>query len=170
MSDTFVTRRYISAKDQSKAAREILRREFPGVKFSVRTQHHTSVNVSWTDGPTDAAVSAAIGHLAGGWFDGMTDSYNHESDLMANDDGTFEIVSSGAQYVFTRRDISDDWRDEIIRTFADRLGEAITYPDDAWRKVALHVDRDGELYRMRDHQDSEYVADLLHRYTYPRSR
>ena len=35
-----------------------LRRAFPGVKFSVRKSGHGTVNVRWTDGPTEAELKA----------------------------------------------------------------------------------------------------------------
>ena len=56
--------RYISPTDVAKLVRKDLRATFGGVKFSVRTSKYSggsSINVSWEDGPTVAAVERAVG-------------------------------------------------------------------------------------------------------------
>ena len=57
-----------------------LKRTFPGVKFSVRSQSYSMgshVNVSWTDGPDVKSVDEAIGWISGKTFDGMDDSTHY---------------------------------------------------------------------------------------------
>lgn len=56
----------------AKLLRVHLKREFPGVKFSVRSESYSggsSVRVEWTDGPTEAAVRAVTYHYKGKYFD-----------------------------------------------------------------------------------------------------
>ena len=60
--------------------RNELKRTFPRVKFSVRSQRYSMgchVNVSWTDGPNGEAVDKAIGWISGKTFDGTDDSTHY---------------------------------------------------------------------------------------------
>lgn len=64
------------AFDTAKKVRKILKKEFPGVKFSVRSDTYSmgsSVNVSWTDGPIKSVVEKAIDWMQSAKFDGMSD-------------------------------------------------------------------------------------------------
>lgn len=68
---------YVTLDDSLKQLRAELRREFPGVTFSIRRSRGTGygyVYLSWTDGPTGAAVRAISAMYEGAGFDGMTDS------------------------------------------------------------------------------------------------
>lgn len=73
-----------------------LKRDFPGVSFSVRSSH-SSVRVGWTDGPTAKAVEAVTGKYQCGDFNGMEDIYEYDAD------NTFSDVFGGPQYVFQNR-------------------------------------------------------------------
>jgi hypothetical protein len=97
----------IQEKDSTKkgatlAAKNIrieLKRAFPKVKFSVRSEYYSggnSVDVDWTDGPTTKQVDAIINKYQEGSFDGMTDCYNYEDNL-------FSDVFGGAKYVHGQR-------------------------------------------------------------------
>ncbi len=95
------------------AAKQIrieLKAAFPGIKFSVRTETYSmgnSINISWTNGPTQKAVNLIVKKYEYGRFDGMTDSSSVEDTLMSMPDGTVARLG-GAKHVFTRREISDD--------------------------------------------------------------
>lgn len=62
----------IPAKDVTKLALKVLRREFPNVKFS-GTTNNNSCRIAWTDGPPAVKVRELVGHMCGSWFDMMTD-------------------------------------------------------------------------------------------------
>jgi hypothetical protein len=67
---------YLSCAATAKLVRAALKKAFPGVKFSVRSDTYSggaSINVNWTDGPSSAAVKRVAGAFAGGGFDGMID-------------------------------------------------------------------------------------------------
>ena len=72
-----------------------LKAAFPGVKFSV-TSDYNSVRVGWVDGPTTDAVKELTGKYEGGYFDGMTDSYEFRK-------SPFSLVYGSAQYIFENR-------------------------------------------------------------------
>jgi hypothetical protein len=68
--------RYISAVETAKLVRVSLAREFPGVKFFVRTNQYSngaSIDVEWDDGPGEEMVRSITDVFAGADFDGMID-------------------------------------------------------------------------------------------------
>ena len=82
----------ISTVDTAKLVRQTLVNTFgKATKFSVRSEHYTSIRVNWTDGPTDAEVEHAIGHYCAGSFDSMTDCFQYDDRPYAN------------RYIFTSR-------------------------------------------------------------------
>jgi hypothetical protein len=61
----------------AKNMRTLLKRAFPGVKFSVVQNPGSMVNsitVRWSEGPEGVEVSAIVGRFESSYFDGMTDS------------------------------------------------------------------------------------------------
>lgn len=87
---------YLSAAETAKFVRGLLKKHFPGVKFSVRSKTYSmgsSVNVQWTDGPTTARVEAVVKGLSGSGFDGMIDlKYNRTHWLLP--DGSIQLATS----------------------------------------------------------------------------
>lgn len=60
------------------AIREELKKNFPGVKFSVKSDNFSmgdSVDISWQDGPTEDMVTDFTAKYQYGHFDGMQDMY-----------------------------------------------------------------------------------------------
>ena len=92
-----------------------LKKAFPGVKFSVRSDHG-SVRVSWSDGPKYDAVQKLIDRHAEGDFDGMTDSYNYDYN------NAFAQVFGGSRYLFANRTISP----ALTLKAAQELGYTLT--------------------------------------------
>jgi len=85
----------------AKAIRKILKKAFPEIKFSVRSQSYSmgdNVRVKWTDGIDTERVKELIWHFEYGTFDGMTDMYN-------NDNMRKDIPQT--KYLFIEREISD---------------------------------------------------------------
>lgn len=82
------TPEWVDAADTAKLIRATLKRELPGKKFSVRTRRYaggSSVNVSWTGGPSTATVDALIAGFMTKGFDGMVDcGYNGYAWLTPN--------------------------------------------------------------------------------------
>lgn len=137
---------YLSCAETAKLVRGELKRSFPGVKFSVRSKTYSggaSIDVSWTDGPTDDEVKAKIGIYAGADFDGMIDLKTHGSAWL-EPDGSAKMahfrgtessggylpeaigdppsansreVSFGADYVFTQRSYSEAFLAKIAKRY-----------------------------------------------------
>jgi hypothetical protein len=81
---------YDDVTQAAKLARAWLKKEFPGIKFSVRSDKYaggSSMRVAWEDGPTDAEVAAVVAPLEGKGFDGSID-YAYFKTTWLNPDGS----------------------------------------------------------------------------------
>ncbi len=185
---------YLSCAETAKLLRAQLKKAFPGVKFSVRSKVYSggaSIDVSYTDGPTTDAVDAVCQPFKGGDFDGMVDlKISNVSWLtpdgvagLARGGGggstipefygdapgpTAKLVHFGADFIFTRRDHSPEFKANVKATFEEKLGYSLPDKGDNGyyeTKVPLAVTRDGELLRMVD-SDTDYLSDIYHRYTH----
>jgi hypothetical protein len=116
------------ASDGVLAAKNIrieLKEAFPNIKFSVRKEHYGCVNVEWTNGPTVAAVDAIIHKYEEGSFDGMTDMYEYNnSEWPAN--------YGGSKYIFSRRNITDDIRENVKKRLSSEYGIDMNNLDEAF--------------------------------------
>ena len=86
----------------SNMIKKILKRKFPETKFSCTSDNYnmgSSVNVSWTDGPTSEQVDKLINEFQYGHFDGMIDLYEYSN---SRDD------IPQAKYVMSNRRLSDE--------------------------------------------------------------
>ena len=117
---------YETAADTAKKIRAALKATFPGVKFSVRSSRFSggsSVDVSWTDGPTSSDVDTVLDHFQSGHFDGMQDMYV---------DGAYEWEGQlyhGAKYVSGQRTLSPAWRERCEAKAAEMFPE---YNKNSW--------------------------------------
>ncbi|ELT8232704.1 hypothetical protein QPF19_004513 [Salmonella enterica] len=117
----------------AKNIRILLKKHFPGVKFSVRKRDYTCINVSWTDGPTKDAVEKIVGGFQEGHFDGMTDMYEYTTT-------SFNRVYGGVKYLFCERSFSDGLIAEAIAQLRDERGEQAVPVDvsvEAYRRGGL---------------------------------
>ena len=81
-----------------------LRKAFPKTKFSVRSDNFangSSVDISWTDGPTTNQVDKISKKYQYGHFDGMIDMYEYSNNR--------EDIPQ-AKWVQTSRDLSNEMR------------------------------------------------------------
>src|SRR5437660_1744541 len=126
---------YLSCAETAKLVRNVLKKAFPKVKFSVRSDTYSggaSIDVAWTDGPLSKEVERVAKQFESSHFDGMIDmKQNYTSWLLpdgsaivATDHGTeytrgvippthnakphpdAKLVSFGADFVFCSRRIS----------------------------------------------------------------
>ncbi|MCP1674465.1 hypothetical protein J2T57_001567 [Natronocella acetinitrilica] len=98
--------------------RKELRRQFPGVKFSVRKSDYGTIRVDWTDGPTHRQVREITDRHVSASFDGMQDL---ESPVRT----PFNCVFGGAKYIFPQRSYSAELTeraiDAVFKTYAANL-------------------------------------------------
>lgn len=89
-------------KTASGNLRELLKRNFPGVKFSVRKSGSgDTVNITWTDGPTRKMVDEIAGQFEGRRFNGMEDC----EEIVSSD---FTDLFGSLGYIFTEREYSEE--------------------------------------------------------------
>lgn len=123
------TARHIPNTDVAKLVRRDLKSAFAGTKFSVRTNKYSggsSIDVTWTDGPTTAQVDALVSHYCGASFDGMTDMKNYHDTAVVGENGP-EVVHYGNDYIFTNREFSTEGIDRVIEQIA---------ADNPWRSFS----------------------------------
>lgn len=105
---------YENPNDTAKKIRKELKAEFKGIKFSVRTSKYTggsSITITWENGPLTKAVQKIANKFQSTTFDGMID--------MATSHG-YEYngqIFNGADYIFTRRELSDDHKAKIVAQY-----------------------------------------------------
>ena len=190
MTTTTHEKEYLSCAETAKLLRGQLKRAFPGVTFSVRSKTYAggaSIAVSWTDGPTTAAVDKIAGAFAGADFDGMIDLKCY-ADHWLERNGTVRIahsrgtessrgylpevitdppspnarlVSLGADYVFCQRDISTARGDEIKAEILNAAKSGDEFDHNALYDVAVI---DGEAVACTGQHDSErYGSSIFNR-------
>lgn len=106
----------------AKNIRLMLKKHFKGIKFSVRKGSESTINISWTDGPTEDAVSGVLSRFKEGSFDGMQDMYEF------NDD-TFTDVYGGAKYIFKHRSYSAEKIEIVLNELRERFGNEVIKPE-----------------------------------------
>lgn len=128
------------SKLAAKNIRTTLKREFPGIKFSIRTDYN-SVKINWTNGPTTDAVKQFTNRHESGTFDGMTDcpGWNHTN--------VFGQVFGECRYVFESRKIDTGATETVARAYCDEQKMPFT-------SLTQSADRDGWHGRS--------VADIAH--------
>ena len=195
------SKEYLTCAETAKLVRGALKKAFPGQKFSVRSKTYSggaSIDVSYTDGPTAVEVERVVGKFSGADFDGMIDLKTY-TDHWLMPDGTVQVahargtegsrgylpevindppspnaklVSFGADYVFVHRDVSDEWREEVIQEFERVLDRPLPRDQREWwqTQAPLSVDRlSGDLHRMVD-TDQDYLSGVFNAYTATRNR
>ena len=99
--------------DQNITANNIradLKHHFPGVRFSVRKDHHSTYYVNWNNGPTESDVCKVV------------DKYeDHSTDITGDfrdyNPSNFNKVFGGFDYVFTSRNIEKSIFDVLLPQF-----------------------------------------------------
>ena len=98
-------REYLDVARVAKLIRKSIKEACPGTKFSVRSSRYaggSSIDISWTDGPTENQVRELASKFEGSYFDGMIDYKGSKYHTL---DG--EPVSILCDYIFYRRESSE---------------------------------------------------------------
>ena len=148
---------YLAAKDVAVLVRAALKKAFPGVKFSVRSDYN-GIDVSWVDGPRCREVSEIIGQFSFGGFDGSIDmAYSSRNWLLPSGEmtpaesrgtcgsmGRVEgyatdcpkagavLVGSSVKYMGTHRDMSPEYTEKLRKRTVEHYG-ITDNGDSIWR-------------------------------------
>lgn len=160
--------RYLSCAETAKLVRKALKQTFPATKFSVVSHVYSmgaSIRVRWTDGPTAKRVDEVVGVFSGAGFDGMIDLKYHVDHWLAPDGtvtvahtsgtegsrGTVpavkqnrphddaELVSFGADYVFTERAMSDAFWNRVATAVGKYWGVDVPARKEAHSVIVKHA-------------------------------
>lgn len=143
----------IETIDCAKLIRKALKRNFSGIKFSVRSRKYaggSSIDVSWVDGPTSDRVNAVVEHYSGASFDGMQDLKTHHDTVVSNEDGTAEVVNMGADYVFPHRGMSPSVKVSLVEWFEQESGQ--TYGDNTRYEFSVAQTEEGPVLARDTHR------------------
>lgn len=113
---------YEAAKDTAKKIRKALKKEFPGVKFSVKSSTYSmgsSVDINYVDGPAQKDVQAVADRYQSASFDGMIDMET----LHGYKDPEDGKIYSGAKYIFANRSLSPEYREQLEAIAEDIFGD-----------------------------------------------
>ncbi len=116
-----------------------LKNEFPGIKFSVRSENFSggnSVDIDWTDGPRTSDVDAVCRQYQYGYFDGMTDCYEYR-------DIAKDLGCPGAKYVHSHRTLTDEYKTLMLSAW-DALHDADNYRPREWERNTWRMVNDIE--------------------------
>lgn len=121
--------KYESAAETAKKIRKTLKANFPGIKFSVRSENYAggcAVNVSYTDGPAVDKVKSLCHQYQSASFDGSIDlQTNH-----GYEDPETGDHYDGADWVGVQRELSFETTkalaDEILKRYGMNDPEAVT--------------------------------------------
>lgn len=100
----------------AKAIKQELKKAFPSIKFSVKSENFAggdSVDISYIDGVAYEKVYVICSKYQYGHFDGMIDYYeisNHREDIPQ------------AKYVSVRREFSDEVRHKFMLALSEKYG------------------------------------------------
>lgn len=114
-----MTRR-ISCVETAKLIRASLKREFPGVPFSVRSKTYTggsSIDVEYENGPAVDKVEKVAKQFEGATFNGMEDIKEYHKSMLNG-----EEVRFGADFVHVVRNLSQELRERIAQYLARCYG------------------------------------------------
>jgi hypothetical protein len=153
--------KWIDAADAAKMMRKDLKAKFPGQKFKVKTDKYAggaSINVTWVDGPTNAAVKGIVDHYAGGTFDGQIDLMEYHT---STQDG--EEVRFGSDFVFTNHHYSTEAFTAKATEICEHYGIDVPEIIEASEYSGASVKWDGTIANTIPTGHTETIGDLVGR-------
>ena len=183
---------FISASDIASLCRSALKKQFPSVKFSIRSKYYAggcSVDLSWMDGPTKEKVDQIINMFSTKGFDGSIDLayskslwlYPDGSASVARDEGTQssggyhpEVIRSAKKtggilveeiascWVMTQRSLSASLLEKGIEAVKAQNWAVLDGVD--WSKVTIQTGNFGSWisYAPNIWVYNSYLSDTIH--------
>jgi hypothetical protein len=109
----------MNVKETAKQIRKELKEKFPFTKFSVRCERSGSINVSWTDFPTEKAVEEVVSKY----------------EQVQRCEVTGEILSGGNLFVFTRQEWTEEMKKKIVDEMHNNYGESYLNDRACWYRA-----------------------------------
>lgn len=128
-----------------------LKRQFKGIKFSVRSDYN-SVRIGWVDGVTEKQVEDIAHQYKDGHFNGMEDIYEYSR-------SPFTEVFGAMSYISTYRETSP----EFVQKAIDALFEEYPSNFSDVEKPTAHDFKKGATYQIYIDGFCETLQTLIHR-------
>ncbi|MGG3920409.1 LPD29 domain-containing protein [Geobacillus thermodenitrificans] len=109
----------MNVKETAKQIRKELKEKFPFTKFSVRCERSGSINVSWTDFPTEKAVEEVVSKY----------------EQVQRCEVTGEILSGGNLFVFTRQEWTEETKKKIVDEMHNNYGDSYLNDRACWYRA-----------------------------------
>ncbi len=162
--------RAIDSVEVAKIPRRVSKRHFAGQKFYVGTERYSggsAIDVARTDSPALVQVEPFFEPYRGADFDGMRDLRTYRDAVVVDDDGRFERVRYGADFISRRREVSPEARAQVLACLSEELGELVEelklYPVSYGRErdaLAHESVRDDDWRRSRESLETRPPLDL----------
>ena len=175
--------RSVSPTETAQILRKRLKVEFPGTKFSVRSERYAggaAISVHWTDGPLSADVQSITSQYEGAGFDGMIDM-KHQREHWLKSDGTVLVRHDPGTNGSTGAVAATDNRhlDDVMPPDAERVRFAADYilahrritdlqqqqhQAEHWVYDHCHIQQAGEIRNpAHDKMGDQRVTDIAYR-------
>ncbi len=115
--------KYLTCADTAKIVRNELKKAFSSTKFSVRSSTYSmgaSIDVKWTNGPTETSVQKIVRQYEGASFDSSQDLKTYHSSFYNG-----ERVHFGADYIHTKRVYSVGALQEAASVYCCQYGYTV---------------------------------------------
>jgi len=160
MNAPTITVKRLTCAETAKVVRAELKKHFPGQKFSVRSKTYAggaSIDISYEGGPSTRTVEDSVNWLQGADFDGMTDMKSYRAPvLVANEDGSYEEIRGGADFIHASRDIEPGEQSELLAEIGSIEGHEL----DGSERVGVYCDEDGNFTPLNG--STEWVQNLVY--------
>ena len=159
-----------------KNIRVMLKRAFPGVKFSVKKDGYSTININWEDGPISSMVERITGPFEAGRFNGMEDIYDYKRTpwntlfgaikmIMVHRTTSPEVVKKA---IDTLWDILPCNLDGVVKPTPDKVGSSyLTIPNmghdtiaEAVRALSSHYDAAEGKFVLNDSLFGRFYVEL----------
>jgi hypothetical protein len=148
--------KYISCTDTAKLIRTELKKNFPGIKFSVKSSSYAggaSISVRWTDGPARPTVEKVVKVFEGSTFDGSIDLKSYHSSTLNG-----EEVHFGADSVMCSRTATRAFVEAIVAQFCKQWGYPTSKIKVSGTDQCAYVDA----YEL-GYSENHWFSELLHK-------
>ena len=139
----------------AKNIRQVLKRAFPAVKFSVRKSSYGSLAIEWTDGPTENDVESVTEDFKGGYYCGHEDIYKHQRT-------PWNEIFGAAEYIGARRYHSAGLIERVISEVFSDLSVSL----DGMERPTVEQYESGSLYTVPVPGTSDTLQQIIRQAIY----
>lgn len=158
--------RHIGATEVGQILRKLLKKEFPGVKFSVKkASYDLNIYVRWVNGPARTKVEHLVNPFMGIRHDAQTENTDHYKTEWEGEEVYFLV-----QYIVCERKYSRSFVEAVLASYEKRFGVTELHVDGADENAYIPFDylhasahsNVKELLECTDYADRHRPYEALH--------